>query len=859
MMLFGATVFVGAFLVFQVQPLIGKFILPWFGSSTGVWATCMVFFQVMLLGGYAYAHLLASCLTSRQQGWCHLCLLGLALVTLPITPSEAWIPGVETNPTLGILMVLGASIGVPFLLLSSTGPLLQSWYARLEPGRSPYRLYALSNVGSVAALISYPFLIEPLFPLRGQTMGWSWTYGSFALLCGACAWKLLRHAPPTARAETPEPTGHTATVFDVTLWILLSACGSATLLATTNQLMLDVAAAPFIWIPPLVVYLLSFIFCFEGERLYPRPLFCALLPGAVLLAILLLSSGVGMGFLEQIFGYTAILFVCCMCCHGELTRLKPAPRQLTFFFLMVSLGGALGGMFVAIAAPVSFAGIYEYPLLLATTLLLTLLAVLHQALCRRSGEAEGLAQLANGLGGEEPDTGEILGQEAAEPASTSTSVEPGIPPSLRGAGQGEVMFAGLLEGRGRSAWLCWAACALTSLWGAKRFLVDQAWFETSGPTLLDPSETSIWNWGPLWQTYGRHTAFALCLALLYLTDLIRQRRGSSIRDWWGCPRRLGTMSLGISITLGLVSMFGALAWPILGSREGWPLVVDRNFYGVLKVAREQADTINEKYTMVHGRIEHGSQFSEFSGWPTTYYGPDSGIGLAIQSHPSRNKKGRQFRVGVVGLGAGTLAAYANASINTHKEEYARKLSREPADLFRYYEINPMVQDWAEEHFTFIEDARGRHAEVDVLLGDARIVMEQQLQAGEAQRFDVLAVDAFSGDAIPIHLLTVESLKTYWQHLQPNGILAIHTSNRFVDLKPVIQSLALRFRKAAVLVESPQDAERGTDRASWILLTSNAAFVADQTGQSTSKGMPPAGPLWTDDFSSLYDVLDLGLK
>jgi len=788
--LFGVAVFLGAFLLFQVQPLIGKFILPWFGSSPGVWAACLLFFQVTLLGGYAYAHLLVSKLSPTRQAWTHVCLLVIALATMPITPSDSWRPGPEQNPVLGILGVLGASVGVPFLLLSATGPLLQRWFAHLEPGRSPYRLYALSNVGSIVALISYPFVVERFVSLHGQTAGWSWLYGGFALLMGACAWRLLRRARTDERIGREEVNAPAASRSDVALWMLLSACGSAMLLATTNQLLMDVAAVPFLWVLPLVVYLVSFILCFESERWYVRPLFCALLPVALLLAADLIEHGVDVGIVHQVLGYAGSLFVCCMCCHGELARRRPAARQLTHFFLSVAAGGAIGGLFVALVAPMIFSDIHEYPLLLAATLILTLVAA----------------------------TQSVLKSETA-------------PDRKRGR---------ILAAMG------WVACASTLLWVAGRFLIDRSWIDGGSAAMRA---------GLAWQSYGRYVAVVVVIGLVLRVEWPRVWHGVSVSAWWSSPPRLRAVGFGIAACLGVVSLLGMLAWPVFGDGTEQPFRKDRNFYGVLSIEERERATDDERYVLNHGRIIHGSQYSNYAGWPTTYYGYDSGVGLAIQRHPSRMVDGRQFRFGVIGLGAGTVAAYANAIVDPEQEEEdVSLLPRLPGDLVNFYEINPMVRDWAEEHFTFLEDARSRGADVDVLMGDARIVMERQLEEGQSQQFDVLVIDAFSGDAIPIHLLTIEAMEVYWRHLRADGILAVNVTNRFVDLAPVVLRLGQRLQISAIRIEGEEDQEYGLQDSAWMLLTNNRGFLADEVIAEAVTDMPVSGPLWTDDFSSLFEVL-----
>ena len=458
---------------------------------------------------------------------------------------------------------------------------------------------------------------------------------------------------------------------------------------------------------------------------------------------------------------------------------------------MVSLGGAMGGFFVVIVAPVIFAGIYEYHLLLTASFTLTLVAASRSILAGRAGESTRRARIAGGV--------------------------------------------------------CWLACAGSLLYGAQLYLVDPVWLDEDSSTLTDG--------GLRWLTCSRYVAGASVLGLLLVAEWFRLQRDVSLAAWWGSPRRLGIVAMGIPAGLGLVSLAGILGWQVFGDANDHHFRMDRNFYGVLTIDEYGEGEPEHEYALSHGRILHGYQFHHNPEWPTSYYGPESGLGIALRHHPLRNVRGHQFRFGVVGLGTGTVAAYANASIEPSRREYVRPLQRKPADYLRFYEINPMVRDWADEHFTFLGDARRRGADVEVFMGDARIVMERQLQKGEGLDFDVLVIDAFSSDAIPIHLLTAESLAIYWQHLRPDGILAIHVSNRFVELVPVVRRLGEELDRSLVHVENIEDEEHGVDDSDWVLITSNRVFLEDDDVIGASTEMPPAGPLWTDDFSSLFEVLD----
>ena len=810
-LLFCATVFLSAFLLFQVQPVIGKYILPWFGSTPGVWTTCMLFFQVLLLGGYAYAHFLVSRLPARRQAYLHGGLLVLALVALPITPSADLVPDGRDAPITGILLVLAASVGVPYLLLSATGPLLQGWFARLHPGRSPYRLYALSNVGSLLALVSYPLYVERAWGLDEQTRTWSLGFGLFVLLCGGCAWTLQRGRVAAMPTPGPAPAGtgeagpseaapsaeHAPTLGRALLWFLLAATGSALLLATTNQMCLDIAVIPFLWILPLALYLLSFIFTFDHARWYVRPLFLALLPLVLWRAFVLLETGVDEPLERQVAGYSLALFIGCMACHGELARSKPAPRHLTWFFLVVSIGGAAGGLLVALVAPYAFDDFSEYPLLLCATYAVALLAAFVD-----------------------------LGGRVARPAPRKVAVALGV---LGGA---VALLAILRATTGIFEPASWAEPG-----SAKDLETAGAWFD----------ERRWWLWLP-------------AAAVPLLAEVLRWLRRASFATWWGSLRVNALVAAGIVAGLGLVSLVAASTF-VLRPAKATVLAKGRNFYGTLAIKEYYRGTESWDWTLRHGRIMHGFQYRKRPGWPTSYYGPESGVGLAIRNHPAYLGTGRSLRLGVVGLGSGTLAAYANAEIDpfvswSDHDRYALPRRREPGDVVRYYEINPMVISWAWEHFTYLPDARERGADVDVFLGDARLVMERQLARDQGQRFDVLAVDAFSSDAIPIHLLTKECFDIYWGHLAEDGALAIHITNRFIDLGPVVRRLAKEVGKPLVHVSNYDNDDFGVDSSDWMIITSNESLLAELRRAEIRKDddKPPA-KLWTDDYSSVLDHVD----
>jgi len=695
---YALAIFLSAFLLFQVEPIIARYILPWFGGTPAVWTTCMLFFQVFLLGGYAYAHLLASHLSPRYQAILHLSLVVCSLVFLPITPEDTWKPDGNENPMLTIVLLLLVTIGVPFLLVSASGPLLQHWFNRTHPTLSPYRLYALSNLGSLLGLVSYPFFVEPQLGLSAQTFLWSAGYGLYAVIVTWSAITLFRF---TTRNDSSENPGYLAgtklRLPERLLTLALAACGSVVLLASTNQICRDIAVIPFLWVLPLSLYLISFMLCFDHPRWYNRRVWIPVLWTSLSAVVYLLNQDYGdveMNLYLQIFIYSAALFACCMVCHGELVRLKPSAEYLTSFYLMVALGGALGGVFVNLAAPLLFKGYWEF-------------------------------------------------------------------------------HGGLV---------------------ATVVLLGFCLFRTMEPLR---SPLVLWSGRILW--------------------------------------------IG-----GIGALVGFLGLHIHEQQES-NILTKRNFYGVLRVSEVDIGTEFATRFLYHGRITHGEQFltPQLRSYPRAYYGPNSGISLAIRRHPQyfsvNNREDRArpggLHVGNIGLGVGTIAAYSR-----------------PGDTYRFYEINPDV-DWvSREYFTHLKDAKGAH---QVVLGDGRISLERELVNNNRQQFDVLAVDAFSGDGIPIHLLTREAFALYWEHLRPGGILAFHITNYHFDFSPVIRTLARELGKRAVWIKDSGDPQRGNYHSDWVLVTSNETFLKDPFVYSRIEPWPTLRQreiLWTDDYSNLFGVV-----
>jgi hypothetical protein len=772
------TILTSAFLLFQVQPIISKTILPWFGGSPAVWTTCVLFFQVLLLGGYAYAHVLTKYFSPMLQGRIHAALLAIAVLTLPIVPSEFWKPLDGAMPALRILALLAAKVGAPYFLLSSSGPLVQSWFSLVYPGRSPYRLYALSNIGSLGALLTYPFIFEPAFAVNAQGWLWSLGFAVFALLAGGLGimvWRIASEMEIAEAASSTEPTSAKSAVPAKVLetgpveapppwyleaaWIMLAALASMTLLSFTSYLSTDIAPSPFMWVVPLSLYLLSFITCFDREIWYFRPLWGTL--GVFLIGLVcamdqasefetyvsiawtnlhLPATGFSWSTFTEDYResiksqaalYMAILFVTCMLCHGEIVKSKPVARYLTRFYLMVSLGGALGGIFVGLICPLIFTKQVEISISIVGTFVVGWVALLNA---------------------------------------------------------------------GKNTWL-----------GRKELL----------------------QWS---------SAF---------------------------------------IVVGFVFLVGAAQ--ILGLESSSGVIVQvRNFYGTIWV-KEIDDSDEEgantsRRSLYHGRILHGTQYTadDRADEATTYYDDAAGPGIAVRDYPGR-REGKPIRVAVVGLGTGTMAAHARNG-----------------DYYCFYDIDPKVValheqlfkiNGKEQHvFTFLDRARARGATVEITLGDARVRMEREAaETANPKNYDVLVLDAFSGDAIPAHLLTVEALEIYerqMRHVNGKnvGILAIHISNRYLDLEPVVNALAKKFQYQQVPVHYDGTNDRVGDASSdWILLTRNEEFLGELTIQAyiiakenelaaqdeadrkaVAEGKRPKKRvrevLWTDQQSDLFSIL-----
>jgi hypothetical protein len=730
-------VFLSAFLLFQVELIIGKFVLPWFGGAPATWVTCLLFFQVMLLLGYSYAHAMMR-RRVRVQAAVHIALIAVSLISLaittvswrtPITPGAAWKPVELAHPTWQVLQLLAISVGIPFLLLSSTTPLVQSWFERAQSGRSAYPLYAVSNFGSLLGLLSYPLLIEPNSTLFLQGWAWSIGYCSFALACAACALTVRR---AQNREVATAPTTVAIPRFTYALWILLPACGSAMLLAATNVICQEVAVVPLLWVLPLALYLMSFILCFARRNLCRRWIFH---PMFAMAAILVLVANRG-SLLIEISAYLLLLFSVCMSCHGELVRLQPPASKSTAFYLSIATGGALGSIFVSVIAPQIFTGLWELPVSL----------------------------IASGI----------------------------------------VITAALFYDR--QSWLyrspVWLPVAL--VWGLILYFRGVA---------------SAYDLAPAWRIFP--FVFMVLLTLV----LLRLIRRSSDRLLWGWFR---------PVQFFFVALIGMLAYFSIGQMRTFfrtSLYASRNFFGVLRVTPGPGTL-----QLSHGRTFHGSQVTDpqHKDEPTAYYLPESGIGILFREYPKRATG--PLRVGLVGLGVGTLAAYGRAG-----------------DEYVFYDINPAVYKLSAApgaRFTFVADSPAKSI---VRIGDARLLMEAEVAHGEPQNFDILVLDAFNSDAIPVHLLTREAVKLYLAHLNPDGVLAFHISNRSLDLAPVLTGLMNEFHLECADVDYNQPPIQASR---WVLMSRNRAMLETPTLKKQALYGAPSdrSELWTDDYSNLLRLI-----
>jgi len=721
--LFVVTILLGSFLLFLVQPLVARLALPMLGGAPMVWNSAMLVYQALLLAGYAYAHLLSR-LAIRRQALVHLALMALGLLFLPIALAE--VPHPSGFEVFWVPMLLLATIGPLFFLVAAQAPLIQRWYAADRAAGDPYWLYAASNIGSFAGLLSYPLLLEPNLPLERQSAAWAVGYGvliAFMALLAWSRWRVADRAADPSPEDAPEPIGWRRIAF----WLALSAVPSGLMLSTTTHLTTDIVAMPLLWVVPLGLYLLSFVFAFNERSALGHAL-ARTAPTILLLAGAMAMVSRGTDGVSVALAAVLMLFVVATALHRRLYADRPSPAQLTLFYLVMSAGGALGGLFAAIIAPLVFDWVWEHPLL--------------------------------------------------------------------------VLAAGaLLPQKPLIAWM-----ERLGLDARQRFIARVAL--VAGAIAL-----GLWMHAAL----SGQQDFAVHLLLLAIA-------------------LLGVLALGSRwafLAILLILMLARGGWGTL--QDSADAIRERSYFGVYTV-RDYADP--DMRVLLHGTTVHGRQFldPERRREPTSYYGPTSGVGLALGA--AQDIYGPGADIGVVGLGTGTLACY-----------------RQPGQDYTFYEIDPMVLDYSRQAiFTFVRDCA---PDAEIHMGDARLALE-----GEPPRqYDILAVDAFSSDAIPLHLLTREAMHAYGRALKPDGLLLIHISNRYADLRPVIAAHALENGWIALMRDDPGDPANGISASFWVAIASDALPMAKLLQSNTDAdwielGDPIADP-WTDDYASILPYLDWG--
>lgn len=705
--LFVVASFTAACLIFLIQPMVGKRVLPWFGGAAAVWALCLAFYQTILFAGYAYAHLLSTYAKPPLQVAIHAVALMVASLALPVLPGERWKPDGSEDPSVAILAALLVHVAPPFLVLAGTAPLVQSWFARGYSGRSPYPLYAVSNAGSLLALLSYPFLIEPHLSLSDTSRAWSVAFvvtGMVVLLCAVLAWRRGLGTSGLPLGTLDRSSREPIRLGQAGLWIGLSGCAVALLMSVTNELCLDVASVPFLWILPLSTYLVTFILCFGAESERRRS-------WSLVLTVFFLAFQLSLGPWSSFFGnfspiansvyvqivvQCGLLFSACTLLHNELYRARPEPESLTTFYLCVSGGGALGGLFVGLLAPYLFDDYVELLLVLVLGAALLIIVWWNDA----------------------------------------------------------------------SAWL--------------------------------HRDTPRWRW----------------------------------------------LVAGATMLLLIVGLGHVFVWPERGL-----LYRERSFFGVLRV-RQISDGGSEQRHLYSGTTLHGTQLLQMPRRPISYYGHVTGIGVALGPPDAKGPR----RVGVIGLGIGSLAAYGRAG-----------------DRFRFYEIDQVVTWLARDsgYFSFLSQSA---AEIEIVQGDARIALEREAAGPDRAPFDVLVVDAFTSDAVPVHLITRESLTVYEDALAPDGLLAFHLSSRYFDLVPIVARLAEDAGLQSVVIQNELLPDQLSSRATWLFMSRDprrlrtlertTVVVRQRRGLASdalvARRIAPATlretALWTDDYTDLFSAL-----
>ena len=666
-MLYFITIFLSALLLFLIQPMIAKVILPDFGGGAAVWTIAMLFFQTLLLTGYCYSYALIKWFRPRNQLLIHGVLLLAALIA---TPLSVGVSVFSFEPQLSILLILLGTVGLPYFVVAANAPLIQAWFAYERPTISPYKLYALSNIGSLLGLLLYPFIIEPFLSLENQLLGWSIVYWLFVGANLVLIALLLRQFKVSAFLQRGKASKHISA--DAFNWIVLSAFGVVGLLAITNSISQNISSIPFLWLLPLALYLISFIVCFANELLASRRYWLVGLVIALPITFLLYFFASVFPIVVQVILYSFVLLTICMVCHGELARRKPAPERLTSYYLAMSFGGVIGGIFVNFIAPAIFNQFLEFPLIVFLVMTVSIVYAYR-----------------------------------------------------RGYSFHQIPFMGL------------SSCSLVAM-----------------------------------------------LLFLFINHKYQQ----------------------------------------------YDIASDRNFYGQLSVKDIRVGNLNER-RLVDGTTSHGTQSLDpmKQRIPQSYYRKMTGVWSAIKAL----QKHDSLDIVIVGLGAGTLAAYGRES-----------------DNIEFLELNPLVKDYAANYFTYLAQSKSL---VTVKIGDGRQLLGDNIY--DDREIDLLVIDAFSSDAIPVHLLTQEAMALYSNRIANNGMIAIHISNSHLDLVPLVYGLGKIEGLASTFVLTDKDQEN--NMAQWVLLAKDIELLNADVIKQVQTPWPDTidKPIvWTDDYSNLLSVL-----
>ena len=773
LLVFAVGIFVSAFLLFLVQPMIAKMILPQLGGTPAVWNTCMVFFQAVLLAGYTYAHTLTVRLNPHRQAMTHLAMLILPLAVLPVGLAFEWTSSQSGSPIPWLLWLLTLSIGLPFFVLSTTAPLLQRWFSRSEhpAANDPYMLYAASNLGSMLALLGYPTVIEPNLSLYGagwlsQSRLWSIGYAVLILLIAGAGWimwrsNIQRTSHPVLRTESITPVTPTLGAFVFVRWVAWAFVPSSLMLGVTSYVTLNIAAIPLLWIVPLVLYLLSFILVFAKWPLTVHHAVIGVMPVVlVLLVFSMVVEGFSFPFGERILLHLMTLFVVALVCHGELARHRPPTEHLTAFYLAMSIGGVLGGIFNALVAPVMFNDIIEYEIALVVA-------------------------------------GLLLPQMKRLPINAPTPQ----PAAVEGFKLGGVM--------GDSAWV-----VVIGVWTGGLVWLTQG---TASPSDGQTTHSGLFagvTWLPMFSSAQWLDLFiyAAPLALCYL---MRNR-----------PLRFG---LGLAVVLLIANVPSASSHNVILHQE-------RTFFGVLKV---KFDREGNTHRLIHGNTNHGAQRlnPEERGEPLTYFHRRGPIGQLFESFQGPR---RRQHIAVTGLGAGMLASYVLAG-----------------QSLTYYEINPAVVSIAlnPAYFTYCDDAKQRGVDLQIVVGDGRLNMAHAPDGG----YDLVILDAFSSDSLPVHLITREAFELYLRKMTENGVIAINVSNRYLDVAPVLGNMEQALHLVGLHRHDHEDEDvvPGKYPSHWVVLAKQRVALGTLSENTQWEPIPknPALGIWTDDFSNVLSVFD----